>query len=138
MPLKRVLVRESTAAAEATLSTFFTVLRVAASITVAPRVGSSREVFTWRPVPVSVPAPAPKSNRGPPPAPCWVVALCAVAGWLTVMSVPTPYTDCRTLCCAWRTPPETASTMMTRAIASAIPIAMMIVCLRRLSNSRRR
>ncbi len=90
VPLKLVLVSERTAAAACTLATFLAVVSVDASITVAPRVGSRREVLIWRPLPVSVPAPAPKSKRGPPPCACWVVAFCAVAGCETVMSVPTP------------------------------------------------
>ena len=88
MPLKLVFVSESTAAAAETFCTFCTVVRAESAITVAPRVGSRREVLTLRLPPASVPALAPKSKRPPPPG--WPVAVAAVAGSLTVMSVPTP------------------------------------------------
>jgi hypothetical protein len=77
------------------------------------------------------PAPEPKLKLGLPPE-------FAVAVLVTVMSVPTPYTDCRTVDCADFTPEAIDETMMTSAIASAMPIAMMTVCFLRLNSSRRR
>jgi hypothetical protein len=99
---------------------------------VVPGPVDRRELATERLVPFSVPAPAPNAKAGPPPAEP------VAAGWVIVMSVPTPYTDCSALACADLTPEETDVTTMTRAIARAIPIAMMMVCLRLLSSSLRK
>ena len=76
---------------------------------------------------------SPKSNDGRPP---FVDE--GVSVFVTVMSVPTPYTDCRTLDCAACTPPAIEDTITTRAMASAMPIAMTAVCFLRFVSSRLR
>ena len=55
---------------------------------------------------------------------------------VTVMSVPTPYSECRTDAWAFLTPADAAVTVITRPIPSARPIAMKIDCRIRLRSSR--
>ena len=83
--------------------------------------------------PDELPEPEPKANCCRPPS-----APGAVAAFVTVMSVPTPYTEDSALACAVLTPAAVAFTTMTSAMASAMPIAMMNVWRRRFESSRRR
>ncbi len=76
---------------------------------------------------------SPKSNDGRP-----VLLDVGVSVFVTVMSVPTPYTDARTLDWADCTPLAIDETMTTSAMANAIPTAMMTVCFLRFVSSRLR
>ncbi len=62
----------------------------------------------------------------------------ALGVWVTVTSVPTPYSECSTCACASLTPDDAAVTVMTRPIPSARPRAMKIAWRIRRRNSRRR
>ena len=46
--------------------------------------------------------------------------------WVTVMSVPTPYSECSTVAWAFLTPDDAAVTVITKPIPSARPRAMRI------------
>ena len=50
----------------------------------------------------------------------------AVGVWVTVMSVPTPYSECSTVAWAFLTPDEAAVTVITNPIPRARPRAMKI------------
>ena len=80
---------------------------------------------------VPLPTRPRKPNPVGPPEP-------AVGVWVTVMSVPTPYSECSTVAWAFLTPEEAAITVITKPIPRARPRAMKIAwrILRR--NSRRR
>ncbi len=69
---------------------------------------------------------------------CAPSELCAAAALVTVMSVPRPYSDCRTLSWALPIPEETELTMMTRAMPSASPEATTRAAFLRRRNSRLR
>ncbi len=60
------------------------------------------------------------------------------AAWVTVMSVPRPYRDCRTLSWALPMPEETESTTMTSAMPSARPEATTRAAFLRRRSSRLR
>ncbi len=62
----------------------------------------------------------------------------AVGVWVTVMSVPTPYSECSTVAWASLTPEDAAVTVITRPIPRARPRAMKIAWRIRRRNSRRR
>src|SRR6266702_1372976 len=62
-----------------------------------------------------------RPNLAGPPDP-------APAAWVTVTSVPTPYSDCRTVLWAVRTPAAMADTVTTRPIPSARPSATTMAC----------
>ena len=57
---------------------------------------------------------------------------------VTVMSVPTPYSECSTVLCAFFTPADAAVTVMTRPIPTARPSAMKHACRIRRRSSRPR
>jgi hypothetical protein len=75
--------------------------------------------------------PPPTLKRVPPPEP-------AVGDWVTVTSVPTPYSECSTAPWLAETPSDAAVTVMTRPTPRARPAAMKIACriLRRSSRSK--
>ena len=58
--------------------------------------------------------------------------------WVTVRSVPTPYSECSTVACESFTPAEAADTVMTKPTPRARPRAMTIAWRLRRRNSRRR
>ncbi len=62
----------------------------------------------------------------------------AVGVWVTVMSVPTPYSECSTVPWAFLTPEDAAVTVITKPIPRARPRAMNIAWRIRRRNSRRR
>jgi hypothetical protein len=70
-------------------------------------------------------------NAVPPPEPL-------AGGWVTVMSVPTPYSVCSTVACEAVTPAEAAVTVITRPTPSARPSAMRTAWRRRRRSSRQR
>jgi len=72
-----------------------------------------------------------KPNPAGPPEP-------AVGAWVTVTSVPTPYSECSTVVWAFLTPEAAAVTVITKPIPRARPRAMKIACRIRRRNSRRR
>ena len=131
-----MFVSESAADAAATPSTSATVSSADASKVVLPKPAVRRDWLISVESPVVVPSSAPNSNR-PGPAPA-SPSSGGVGSCETVRSVPTPYTDWSTDACASRTPEATEFTIMTSAIASAMPIATIAVCLRRPASSRRR
>src|ERR1700722_11049691 len=59
-----------------------------------------------------------------------------VGAWVTVMSVPTPYSECSTADCAFFAPADAAVTMITSPTPSARPSAIKMACLARRRNSR--
>src|SRR5215467_3472070 len=80
-------------------------------------------------VPAAVP-PRTRKPNGPPEL--------AAGALVTVMSVPTPYSECSTAPCACATPAEAAVTVITRPIPTARPREMKITCRIRRRSSRRR
>jgi hypothetical protein len=135
-PSNVTFARLSVPDAAATPSTSCTASSADASKVAVPGATVRRELFSSVvPSAPVAPSSAPNSNptAGPPSPSPGAAAACE-----TVRSVPTPYTDSSTAACASRTPVETAFTIMTSAIASAIPIAMIAVCRRRPASSRRR
>ena len=82
-------------------------------------------------VPLWLDWPPREAEAGPPPEP-------AVGAWVTVTSVPTPYSDLSTVPWVAETPFEAAVTVMTSPTPSASPSAMKIDCriLRRSSRSK--
>ncbi len=72
-----------------------------------------------------------KPNPAGPPEP-------AAGAWVTVTSVPTPYSECSTVAWASLTPEAAAVTVITKPIPSARPRAMKIAWRIRRRNSRRR
>ena len=72
-----------------------------------------------------------KPNVRPEPDPCF-------GGWVTVRSVPTPYSECSTAACAFCTPVAAEVTVMTSPIPSARPSAMKTAWRMRRRSSRRR
>ena len=120
-PEKVVFSSASVPAAAATCLTSAAWASAAASNVAVPGVVDSRDRLTWRePSSEAVPASAPNSKRPGPRVPGGAV-------WLTVMSVPTPYTDSRTSAWASRTPAEIELTRMTSEIARASPKTTMRV-----------
>lgn len=63
---------------------------------------------------------------------------CAWAALVTVMSVPSPYSDWRTLPCAFSMPDDTELTTMTRAMPRASPEATTSAAFLRRRSSRLR
>jgi len=100
---------------------------------IAPR-PAPRRVSMSMVVPAAgrVPVPVePRNPNAPPPLP-------AVGVLVTVMSVPSPYSACRTLAWAFFTPDDTDVTTMTRPIPMAKPTATIIAWRIRRRSSRRR
>jgi hypothetical protein len=78
------------------------------------------------------PSSASKSKRGRS------LVLWAAAALVTVMSVPSPYSDCRTLPWAFSMPEDTELTTMTRAMPRASPEATTRAAFLRRRSSRLR
>ena len=84
---------------------------------------------------IFVPPFAPEFPRKPNPA---GLPEPAVGDFVTVISVPTPYSACSTLPCAFLTPEDAAVTVITSPIPNARPRAIKMACRIRRRNSRRR
>ncbi|MGH3160151.1 MAG: hypothetical protein ACRDNF_26765 [Streptosporangiaceae bacterium] len=121
VPVTFVSVRVRPPAAAATSGSFATVVTEVVARLPSP---CPRSVSTSIFVPAAglvpeLPKWPPKPNEPGVPEP-------SVGVLLTVMSVPTPYSECSTLPCAFLTPLEAEVTVMTRPIPSARPSAMKI------------
>lgn len=68
----------------------------------------------------------------------WLVLVAGAAALVTVMSVPSPYSDWRTLPCAFSMPDDTELTTMTRAMPRASPEATTSAAFLRRRSSRLR
>ncbi len=135
MPVTVRSVRVSPPAAAATLSSLE--IEVTSAAPIDERVKSDASVLSSIFDPafglLALPTDCLKLKPNPPPA-----VLLVVGALVTVMSVPTPYSECKTDAWAFLTPAAAAVTVITSPIPSASPIAMKMAWRARRRNSRQR
>ncbi len=118
LPVITASVRLSAPAAPATRRRFpMLVTDDAASVPRPALVRLSMSIFVPAAGRVRLPTRPRKPNPAGPPEP-------AAGVWVTVMSVPTPYSECSTVAWASLTPADAAVTVMTKPIPRARPRAI--------------